>query len=229
MLYAALDIHKHTFHAAVLDAETGEVAEKRFASTREELNDWASDWQGRLAAVGLEATNGWRWVAQQLQERGFEVRLVDPGRASALRGRRRRPKTDCLDARWLALLLARQLLSECEAWLEGPNAYAQSPSATSPVPHRRGGFHRGSKALNRGRREKLSGGVYDLKQEGNTAPRGRTTRSCRHGDQPCGISRPVRHRAATGVRLAPSSRGRTPASRSQASRDPRFPPFRPSG
>lgn len=117
MLYAALDIHKQTFHAAVLDAQTGEVAEQRFASTREELNDWATHWQGRLAAVGLEATNGWRWVAQQLQERGFEVRLVDPGRASALRGRRRRPKTDRLDARWLALVLARQLLSECEAWL----------------------------------------------------------------------------------------------------------------
>jgi Transposase len=31
--------------------------------------------------------------------------------------RRRKPKTDRLDARWLALLLARQLLSECQAWL----------------------------------------------------------------------------------------------------------------
>src|SRR5207249_7517081 len=51
------------------------------------------------------------------EKRGFEVHLVDPGRASALRGRRRQPKTDRLDARWLALLLARQLLSECEAWL----------------------------------------------------------------------------------------------------------------
>jgi transposase len=45
------------------------------------------------------------------------VHLVDPGRASALQGRRRRPKTDRLDARWLALVLARQLLSECESWL----------------------------------------------------------------------------------------------------------------
>jgi len=45
------------------------------------------------------------------------MHLVDPGRASALRGRRRQPKTDRLDARWLALLLARDLLSECEAWL----------------------------------------------------------------------------------------------------------------
>jgi transposase len=56
-------------------------------------------------------------VGRALQRRGFEVPLVDPGRASALQGRRRRPKTDRLDARWLALVLARQLLSECESWL----------------------------------------------------------------------------------------------------------------
>ena len=60
MLYAALDIHKHTFQAAVLDSETGEFTENRFASTREELDHWAMQWQGKLAAVALEATNGWR-------------------------------------------------------------------------------------------------------------------------------------------------------------------------
>jgi quinol monooxygenase YgiN len=32
-------------------------------------------------------------------------------------GSRRHPKTDRLDARWLAMLRARDLLSECEAWL----------------------------------------------------------------------------------------------------------------
>src|SRR6266702_1973921 len=47
----------------------------------------------------------------------LQVVVLDPGRASARRGRRRQPKTDRLDARWLALLLARELLSECEAWL----------------------------------------------------------------------------------------------------------------
>jgi transposase len=69
------------------------------------------------AAVAIEATTGWRWFARELQAHGFEVHLVDPGRASALRGRRRQPTTDRLDARWLALLLARDLLSECEARL----------------------------------------------------------------------------------------------------------------
>jgi transposase len=117
MLYGALDIHKAVFQAVVLDPDSGELSERRFAARREELADWAMEWQGRLVAVAVEATTGWRWVARELQARGFEVRLVDPGRASALRGRRRKPKTDRLDARWLALLLARQLLSECEAWL----------------------------------------------------------------------------------------------------------------
>src|SRR4051794_41934132 len=117
MLYAGIDIHKRVFQAVVLDPDSGELSESRFEPSRERLDDWAMEWQGKLAAVAIEATTGWRWVTRELQARGFEVHLVDPGRASALRGRRRQPKTDRLDARWLALLLARDLPSECEAWL----------------------------------------------------------------------------------------------------------------
>ena len=124
MLYAGIDIHKAVFQAAVLDPDSGELRESRFEPSRERLNDWAIEWKDRLAAVAIEATTGWRWVARELERRGFEVHLVDPGRASALRGRRRQPKTDRLDARWLALVLARQLLSECESWL--PPAEIQS-------------------------------------------------------------------------------------------------------
>jgi transposase len=98
MLYAAIDIHKRTFHAAVLDADSGETFERRFAATREEVNDWAMPLQGKLAAVAIEATTGWRWVWRELSALGFDVRLVDPAQAKALRGRTRRPKTDRLDA-----------------------------------------------------------------------------------------------------------------------------------
>src|SRR5204862_345708 len=96
MLYAGLDIHKAVFQAAVLDPDSGELSESRFEPSRERLTDWAMQWQGKLAAVAIEATTGWRWVARELQAHGFEVRLVDPGRASALRGRRRQPKTELL-------------------------------------------------------------------------------------------------------------------------------------
>src|SRR5215218_268889 len=65
--------------------------------------------------VAVEATTGWRWVARELQARGLEVRLADPGQANALRGGRRRAKTDRLDARWLVLLLGRDMLPE--AWM----------------------------------------------------------------------------------------------------------------
>jgi transposase len=115
MVYAALDIHKSVFQAAVLDLGSGEVEERRFPASPAALDDWATRWHGRLAAVAVEATTGWRWVVARLQRHGFEVRLVDPGRASALQGRRRRPKTDRLDARWLVQLLARELAPE--AWI----------------------------------------------------------------------------------------------------------------
>ena len=117
MLYAAIDIHKRVFQAAVFDEASGELIQERFEADRRSLEGWARRWQGEVEAVAIEATTGWRWVARGLQARGLVVHLVDPGRASALQGRRRAPKTDRLDARWLALLLARQLLSECEAWL----------------------------------------------------------------------------------------------------------------
>ena len=94
MLYAAIDIHKRMFHAAVLDLGSGETVERRFAATREELNNWAMPLQGRLAAVAIEATTGWRWVWRELSARGFDVRLVDPAQAKALRGRIKRAKTD---------------------------------------------------------------------------------------------------------------------------------------
>jgi transposase len=71
--------------------------------------------RGEVAAVAIEATTGWRWVWRELQALGFDVRLVDPGQARALRGRTRKARTDPLDARWLVLLLAKELLPE--AWL----------------------------------------------------------------------------------------------------------------
>ena len=115
MVYAALDIHKSVFQAALLDGESGALEEQRLPASREALEHWAMRLRGRVSAVAVEATTGWRWVVACLQAHGFEVCLVDPGQASALLGRRRRPKTDRLDARWLVQLLAREMAPQ--AWL----------------------------------------------------------------------------------------------------------------
>src|SRR5712691_7078227 len=110
MLYAAIDIHKHAFQTAVLDPETGVVVEERFTADRESLARWADPWRGRVEAVAIEATTGWRWVWRELEALGLAVHLAEPVQARALLGRRRSAKTDRLDARWLARLLAKEML-----------------------------------------------------------------------------------------------------------------------
>src|SRR3954467_4621409 len=105
-MLAAIDIHKAVFQTAVLNPDNGEIVQHRFAASREALVGWIEERAGSLSVVAIQATTGWRWVARELQARGIEVRLCDPGQASALQGNRKRPKTDRLDARWLVLLLA---------------------------------------------------------------------------------------------------------------------------
>jgi transposase len=86
------------FQVAVLDAESGEEIESRFGATREALAVWEREWHGNLAVVAIEATCGWRWVARELQAAGHDVRLAEPAQALALKGKKRRAKTDRLDA-----------------------------------------------------------------------------------------------------------------------------------
>src|SRR5438128_439032 len=114
-MYPAIDIHKRAFQAAVLDRESGQVVEERFSADRESLARWAEPWRGRVGAVAIEATTGWRWVWRELVARGFEVRLAESLQARALLGRRGSAKTDRLDARWLARLLAKEMLPE--SWI----------------------------------------------------------------------------------------------------------------
>ena len=112
MLYAAIDIHKHVLQAALLDPGSGELHDARFPATREALRDWAMPLQGRVAAVAIEATSGWRWIWRELSALGFEVELAEPAQTRALRGRKRKAKNDRLDARWLALLLSKEMLPQ---------------------------------------------------------------------------------------------------------------------
>jgi transposase len=76
------------------------------AADRESLAAWLDGFEGRLQRVAIEATTGWKWIARELQAGGVEVVLLDPGEAAARKGRKRRAKTDRLDARFLLSLLA---------------------------------------------------------------------------------------------------------------------------
>src|SRR4051794_9728143 len=60
--------------------------------------------------VALEATYGWEWLADVLQDAGYELHLAHPMRTKAIASAR--VKTDAVDARTLAHLLRSDLLPE---------------------------------------------------------------------------------------------------------------------
>ena len=53
----------------------------------------------------LEGTTGWRFVVEELRRAGIQAHLAEPAEARALRGPKRRAKTDRADARHLRDLL----------------------------------------------------------------------------------------------------------------------------
>jgi len=61
--------------------------------------------RGRELAVALEATTGWRFVAEELRRVGAVVRLAEPAETAARRGNKKRAKSDRADARHLRELL----------------------------------------------------------------------------------------------------------------------------
>lgn len=114
MVMAAIDIGKRLLQAAALDRESGVTTDSRFAADREALARWVKGFGGRLGLVAIEATTGWKWIAAELEAQAIEVVLVDPGEAAAKKGKKRRAKTDRLDARFLLGLLVAGMLPE--AW-----------------------------------------------------------------------------------------------------------------
>jgi transposase len=56
--------------------------------------------------MAVEACTGWLFVCDALAAAGASAHLAEPVETRALRGRKRRPKTDREDARWLRELLA---------------------------------------------------------------------------------------------------------------------------
>jgi transposase len=115
MVMAAVDIGKAVLQAASLEVQSGVTSEARFAADRRSLQVWVDGFEGRLQTVAIEATTGWKWIARELEACGVEVLLLDPGEAAARKGKKRRAKTDRLDARFLLSLLAAGIAPA--AWL----------------------------------------------------------------------------------------------------------------
>jgi transposase len=113
-IVAGFDVHRTQITFDALDVETGEVTRGRIAADPEAVRCWVERF-GCEVHVAVEACTGWLFVCEALSEAGAVPHLAGPVETSALRGRKRRAKTDRADARWLRQLLAEGRLPE--AWI----------------------------------------------------------------------------------------------------------------
>jgi transposase len=103
-----IDLHRKRSQIAALDESGAQLLSRRI------VND-PQTFLALLEGVGecrvaLEATYGWEWLADVLQDAGYELHLAHPMRTKAIASAR--VKTDAVDARTLAQLLRADLLPE---------------------------------------------------------------------------------------------------------------------
>jgi transposase len=113
-IVAGFDVHRGQITFDALNTETGEVSRGRIDATPAAVRAWTRRFEGEVR-VAVEACTGWLFVSDALAAAGAEPHLAEPVEARALRGRKRRAKTDREDARWLRELLADGRLPE--AWI----------------------------------------------------------------------------------------------------------------
>ena len=105
-LVMGIDQHRAQISAEWVDTLTGEVSRARVApADRAGVRGFLTRFEGEGLEVALEATTGWRFVVEELQQIGADVHLAEPAETSTLKGKKRRAKTDWADARHLRELL----------------------------------------------------------------------------------------------------------------------------
>ena len=132
-IVGGLDIHRRQITYDILDTTTGETRRGRLSpATRLELRAWLARFTGQQADFALEATTGWRFVAEELQRAGAVAHLAEPADTRALRGPKRRAKTDRTDAHHLRELLRAGTLPE--SWMPPHTSLTPAPRSGCAVP-----------------------------------------------------------------------------------------------
>jgi len=93
-----LDIDRKQLTFDWVDEPNGKWERGRIApADREHLADWLTRFDG-VGPVGfaMEGCTGWRYIAEEMSKAGVIPHLAEPADTSALRGPKRRAKTDLL-------------------------------------------------------------------------------------------------------------------------------------
>jgi transposase len=111
-IIAGFDVHLRQITFDCLDSQTGEITRGRIGASPSAVEEWVGQFPGREVHVAMKECTGWLFVAQAVTRAGGVAHLAETVETRALRGRKRRAKTDRQDALWLRELLAEGRLPE---------------------------------------------------------------------------------------------------------------------
>ena len=102
-ILGAFDVHRKQITFDYIEMESGEVHRGKICpAIRENLREWLDEFterfSGKQIAIAVEATTGWRYVVEEIKRAGIEPHLAEPAETKSLQGRKKRAKTDRLDA-----------------------------------------------------------------------------------------------------------------------------------
>ena len=106
-IMGGLDLHRAQLTFDYIDLDTGEVSTGKIApGDRMHLRSWLRRFEGvDDVTFALEGCTGCRYVSEELARAGAVAHVAEPAETAALKGKKRRAKTDRADARHLRQLL----------------------------------------------------------------------------------------------------------------------------
>jgi transposase len=107
--WVGIDLHRSRSQVAVLDEQGKHLLSRRIVNDPQTFLELLAEIDGE-SKIALEATYGWEWLADLLEDAGYELHLAHPLRTRAIASAR--VKNDAVDARTLAHLLRTDLLPE---------------------------------------------------------------------------------------------------------------------
>lgn len=114
--FIGFDLHRAQITYDVLDTDSGEVRTGRIRpANRHTVRAFLARYTDTPTVVAVEAMTGWRFVAEECARAGLDVKLAEPAETRSRQDRKRRAKTDKLDARLLRELLMQDRLPE--SWI----------------------------------------------------------------------------------------------------------------
>ncbi len=110
VFYAGIDLHSNNNQLGIIDENRKRVLKRKLANDPPLILNTLAPYRSQMAAIGIESTYNWYWLADLLMENGYPVRLANPAGMQKYSGLKH--ADDVHDAFWIAELLLLGILPQ---------------------------------------------------------------------------------------------------------------------